>query len=627
MTDYFEVHERDGAARVAELRLSDPVTTPALVDSADPRSADAEAGGSAEDADRDGTSARVNRVVRDAGSLWPEERELPEGNESELTVLPHRAFPSGTADEVQESFAVDYPEVDYPNAVVVSTDTADDYGVPASDDAGADRTPSKSGRADAYIVSGAQGFVGHGEAFRDAVVDLREAIPADSALYLPGVATPANVATLVYAGVDLVDPDRAVVKGTQGKYLTSDGEAFLEDLTELPCACPACQQSVESFDRGDCTEHNVDALAAELARVRERIRAGRLRDYVEGQARHEQWLTAAFREFDQQWGYVEERAPVYRTAELAAATEDSLRRVGIQRFADRVTSRYRNRFDNPLVLVPCSAKKPYSESRSHGQFHDAIQFRAHTVSMTSPIGVVPQELELTYPAQHYDSVVTGRWSEDEKRFVASVLRRYLERNDYPRVVAHVPDEGYRDVCERVEADLDFEYTVEDHPTTTESLANLSSALSGEPTFPKREREHNTVRAIADYQFGDGAGDDLFDEVSTRSRYPKLRVHDADGEQLAAMVPQYGVLAFTLAGARRWVESDAPTKRVDIDGFVPHGSVLAPGVVDADEDVRVGDEVVVEGPSAFAIGRARMSGPEMAESTRGIACSVRHVEEK
>jgi archaeosine synthase len=595
MTDYFEVHERDGAAREAELRLSDPVTTPALVD-------DVDRGGDA--------SGPSHRIIEDAGSLWPEERELPEGDESTLTVLPHRAFPAGTADEVEESFAVDYPEVDYPNAVVVSPDTAENHA------------------ADCYVVSGAPGIVGHGAAFREAIIDVREAIPADSALYLPGAATPKNVATLAYAGVDLFDPDKAVVKGTQGTYLTNDGEAFLDDLTELPCACPACQRSVEEFDREDCAEHNVNALAAELSRVRERIRAGRLRDYVEGQARHQQWLTAAFREFDQQWEYVEERAPIYRTAEITAATEDTMRRVEIQRFAERVTSRYRNRFDNPLVLVPCSARKPYSESQSHGQFHDATQFRAHTVSMTSPIGVVPQELELTYPAQHYDSVVTGRWSAEEKQFVRTVLRQYLERNEYPRVIAHVPDEGYRDICERVEEELglEFEYTVEDHPTTTESLANLSSTLSGELKFSKREREHNTVRAIADYQFGPGAGDELFGDITTQSRYPKLRVA-ADGAQLAAMVPQYGVLAFTLAGARRWVQSDAPTKRVEIDGFTPHGSVLAPGVIDADVGVRVGDEVVIEGPAAFAVGRAQMTGPEMTESTRGIACSVRHVDEK
>lgn len=583
MTDYFEVLERDGAARIAQLRLSDPITTPALVDD----------------------------VVEDAGSLWPEERELPEGDEGALTILPHRSLPAGTADEVKDSFAVDYPDVDYPSAAVVTPDTAADYG------------------ADAYVLSDAHGWIGHGSAFRDAIIGTKAKIPADSGLYLSGVATPVNAATLVYAGVDLVDEHRAVVKGLEGKYLTNEGEHFLEDLTELPCACAACRQPVAAFGREDCADHNVNALRAELARVRERIRNGRLRDYIEGQSRHEQWCTAAFREFDDQWSYLEQRTPVLRRSELVSATEDTIRRVEIQRFADRVTSRYRNRFSNPLVLVPCSATKPYSESQSHEQFHEAIGFRGHVVSMTSPIGVVPQELECTYPAQHYDSVVTGRWSEDEKQFVANVLQTYLERNEYPGVIAHVPDEGYRDICNRV-ADalgLEFEYTVEEHPTDPNSLANLAGALEGELKYSKREREQNTVRAIADYQFGEGAGDELFETISMQSRYPKLRVHDSDGEQLAAMVPQYGVLSFTLAGARRWVESDAPTKRVTIDAFVPHGDVLAPGIVDADDSIRVGDEVVIEGPAAFGVGRAEMSGPEMAESTRGVSASVRHVEER
>jgi archaeosine synthase len=585
MTDHFEVLGRDGAARLGELRLAESVTTPALADG----------------------------VVEDAGSLWTAERDVPEGSDDVLTVLPHRSFPAGTDERVQESFAVDPPDVDYPSASVVTAETAANTG------------------ADAYILSNAQGFVGHASAFRDAVVAAKAALPADTALYLSGVATPRNVSTLAYAGVDLVDGKLARVKGRQGMYLTTESEYFLEDLDELPCTCAACRTSREEFTREDCATHNVNVLRAELATVRRRIRDGRLRDYVEGQARHDQWLTAAFREFDQQYGYLEERTPVIRNAEISAATSDTIRRVEIQRFAERVTTRYRNRFDNPLVLVPCSATKPYSESQSHSQFHDAIQFRAHVASMTSPIGVVPTELELTYPAQHYDSVVTGRWSEDEKGFVASVLQRYLERNDYPRVVAHVPDHGYRDVCERVESEVDvpFEYTVEDHPTTTDSLANLMSTLQGELKYAKRARQHNTVKAIADYQFGDGAGDDLFADadVQMNSRYPKLQVWNGDGEQLATMVPQYGVLSFTLAGARVWSESDAPTKRVEIDNFAPHGSVLAPGVVDADEDIRVGDEVVVEGPKAFAVGRAEMFGAEMAESTRGVAVEVRHVEEK
>ena len=592
MTEYFEVLSRDGAARAAELRLADPVATPGLVDD----------------------------VVENAGGMWPEHRDVPDGDESALTVLPHRGLPAGTADEVADSFAVTAPDVDYPSAAVVSSNHVEASG------------------ADAYVLSDVQGFLGHARGLKDAILAVKDAIPEDAAVYLSGAATPRNVALLAYAGVDLFDADRAVALGTQGRYLTTDENHFLDDLDELPCACEACRQPREAFDRQDCVDHNVAVLEAELARVRRRIRDGRLRDYVEGQARQDQWLTALVRELDQEWGYLEARTPVYRNAHMDATTEDTLNRVEIQRFAQRVTERYRNRFDAPLVLVPCSATKPYSDSQSHYQFREVIRYRAHLASITSPIGVVPQELELTYPAQHYDTVVTGEWTAGEVEFVAEVLRRYLDRNDYPRVVAHVPDD-YRPIVERaLEAhpDLDVEFTVADHPTTDESLANLAAALEGESAYGKRERQRNTVRALADYQFGAEAGDDLFGDFKVTSRYPKLQVRADEpptagddqnaAPQLATMVPNYGTLSFTLRGARRWLESDVPTKRVAIDAFVPHGSVLAPGVVDADSDIREGDEVVVEGPEAFAIGRAQMHGDAMVDSTRGEACSVRHVEE-
>ncbi|GGL50019.1 archaeosine synthase subunit alpha [Halocalculus aciditolerans] len=584
MTEYFEVHARDGAARVGELRLSESVRTPCVAD----------------------------EFVEDAGSLWAAERDVPEGDESVVTMLPHRGFPRGTDERVQESFAVTYPDVDYPNGAVVSPETAEDYG------------------ADVYALSGSPALVDYASAFVEEVVETREAIPEDSALYLSGVATPRNVASLVYAGVDLVDGHRAVVRGTQGTYLTTEGEYDVDDLDELPCACPACQTSVESFDREDCAEHNLNALRAELSRVRRRIGDGRLRDYLEGQARHEAFGTGVLRGLDQQYGYLEERTPMMRESLLLAATEDTIRRPEIQRFAQRATERFTQRItDHPLLLVPCSAAKPYSESQSHRQFQDAAKYRAHLASMTSPIGVVPQELELTYPAQHYDTVVTGRWTENEISFVVDVLSRYLEQTEYPRVIAHVPEEGYREICERVEAQVDvpFEYTVEDHPTADESLVNLRETLKGESQIRVSEKEEATLRAVADFQFGQGAGDEFLGEFDLRGRYPKLQAIAPDGEQLGALVPQYGTFSLTLAGGKRWVASDTPTKTVEIDGFVPQGSVLAPGVLAADESIRPGDEVVVEGPKAFAVGRATTHGAAMADATRGMAVEVRHVEER
>ncbi len=156
------------------------------------------------------------------------------------------------------------------------------------------------------------------------------------------------------------------------------------------------------------------------------------------------------------------------------------------------------------------------------------------VSMTSPIGVVPQELELTYPAQHYDSVVTGDWSEDEKSFVAEVLRRYLERNDYPRIIAHLPPGAYtrhRRARRRFAGPRDSR-----SPTTQRRRIRWGTSPPNgglRPLSETRARTQHYPRRC-DYQFGEGAGDELFDDLSTQGRYPQLRADDADGEQLAAL---------------------------------------------------------------------------------------------
>ncbi len=581
MTEYFEVLDRDGAARVGKLRLAEPLQTPGL----------------------------IGEALQDAGSLWAAERTVPSGSEDKLTVLPHRAFPSGTPTAVQEELDVPAPDIEGPSAAVISRDSAGNR------------------ETDAYVLSGPGTLLGHARAFVETLISIRRAIPDDAALVLSGAATPANAALLAYAGVDIVDADRAVVAGTRGRYLEPTEAEFLDERSELSCACSACQKPLSEFTRADCVDHNVAALEAELARVRERIRTGRLREYLEGQARHHPWMTAALRRFDQEGIYVTERTPLFRRSQLLATTDDSLHRPAVTRFAERIGERYTNRFgDVPLLLVPCSAGKPYSDSKSHRRFQEAARYRAHKASLTAPLGVVPQELELTYPAQHYDAAVTHDWSETEISLIADRLGALLDATNYPRVVAHVPPGGEREIVERAleGRDLPVTYTVSDHPTARDSLRSLREALEGERTIQVEEKERATLRAIADYQFGAGAGEALFEGFELQGRYPRLQALGSDGEQLAALVPQYGTLALSLAGARAWVESDVPTKRVEIDAFRPHGSVLAPGIVDAAASIRVGDEVVIEGPEAFGIGRAEMHGAAMVESTRGEAVDVRHV---
>jgi archaeosine synthase alpha-subunit len=99
------------------------------------------------------------------------------------------------------------------------------------------------------------------------------------------------------------------------------------------------------------------------------------------------------------------------------------------------------------------------------------------------------------------------------------------------------------------------------------------------------------------------------------------IQDGQKKPLAATT-QSGMIALSLAGAARL----EPLGKyiVKIGDFLPRGSLLAPGVVDADEQIRPGDEVIVVGEKAFGVGKAKMSGWEMIASRRGVAVEIRHI---
>ena len=98
---------------------------------------------------------------------------------------------------------------------------------------------------------------------------------------------------------------------------------------------------------------------------------------------------------------------------------------------------YALRNSSALVLLPCSARKPYSSSQSHRFFRSAIRDRSvHQVMVTSPLGLVPRELEEQWPAAHYDVPVTGQWDDDELATIRRLVRGLVERVGYKTVINH-----------------------------------------------------------------------------------------------------------------------------------------------------------------------------------------------
>jgi archaeosine synthase len=309
---------------------------------------------------------------------------------------------------------------------------------------------------------------------------------------------------------------------------------------------------------------------------------------------------------------LEPYTPVARTTPFIATTSEALRRIEVKRWGRRVVERSPPPIHEVAVLLPCSARKPYSTSLSHHTFMRAVSGRAHELIVTSPLGLVPRELERVYHAAHYDVPVTGHWDREELGLISSVIAGYLGRHHYRRVLAHL-DGGALDSA-RMAADacgIPLEVTAEGHPTDPASLAILGSALEGE-----RRRPNDVVRGVLAWQFGvtvETRG------MVIRGRPPRERV-EKGGRILFTVDARTGLLRPTFEG---WTLIPAGY-RIGIDAFTPKGDILAPGVISADGGIREGDEVLVLGEGLSATGRAAMGGPGMLRSRHGVAVRVRKI---
>ncbi|MDD3622829.1 MAG: pseudouridine synthase [Methanofollis sp.] len=141
-----------------------------------------------------------------------------------------------------------------------------------------------------------------------------------------------------------------------------------------------------------------------------------------------------------------------------------------------------------------------------------------------------------------------------------------------------------------------------------------------------------VRAIADFQFGRGAGEALFPEGCrfVRSRTRRIRQVMLDKKRLVTLRAQDGRFTLGIEGARRLKAGiPAPAYRVvmmeDVVEFVAQGkNAFAKHVIAADPGIRPGDEVLVvrEDDDLLGTGEAALSGDEMMAFDYGVAVKVR-----
>lgn len=446
----------------------------------------------------------------------------------------------------------------------------------------------------------------------DAVMKIREMAGFNRLVYMSGIADPSTVSLLTYIGVDLFDDTLPIASGLMGIKMFPEGEVFIGQ---------------------DFSRENSKELKEEADKVKMFVAAGRLRELVDQRAAASPTSVALLRLLDDQGYQYQEEACTLRGGRFCSNTVQSLRRPDVERYRRMLAERYRKpEHKRILLLLPCSARKPYHTSRSHKAFSSAIHTAdhdtlIHEVILTSPLGLVPRELDVFYPADSYDIPVTGEWNCQEKEMIRSMLSSLLEQG-YDKVICHFPDH------DMIKDLADMEFTVVDGRTTSfESLDRLDSTLRDAargmeiPGYMIDRKD--TMRSILGFQFGLEAADVMMDENTfTTGKFPYWKIirevpdERSNQTQLGMLTPERGMVSLTLEGGE--VLSKTGSFIVEIMDFDLRTNLFAVGILDADPNIRIGDDVVVmRNGKVEGVGVAEMCGREMVQAQRGMAVRVRH----
>lgn len=494
---------------------------------------------------------------------------------------------------------------------------------------------------DMYILRNLNELISKPRQMAKFIVNVREKIQPDSLIYASGLIPPFYYPLLIYSGVDIFDTTLMIMEARRGRLLVEGGSKKIWELVELPCNCEVCEtHSVSEIIKMPSNErfykllqHNILFSFSVLKRIRLDIREGFLREKVELSSHYSPALAAYLRILDKNYfNFIEEYTPIAKKDIIYCIGPESYHRPEIERFRKRISERYTPISGiRTVVLLPCSAKKPYSLSQSHKKFREVISHFGkgliQEIIVSSPLGLVPRELERVYPAAHYDVPITGEWDWEEIEIASTSISKYFEKLDRDIVlIAHL-DGGYKEACLKASdiSGREVIFTeISGNVAGKKSLFNLRKALEEHADLSgvRGISEILMLRKVVDYQFGIGAGEKLIPDhaVTRKDRMGNVKIL-LDKKLVAFLNQAYGLFRLTLRGAESltsfgyWIEFDGAT--------ISGENLFAPGVKDADPQIRPEDSVMIYNCSKelIATGISNMSGLEMKHSKRGIAVKL------
>ncbi len=449
----------------------------------------------------------------------------------------------------------------------------------------------------------------------DVVMNSMMHLPDNTARHLMGAGHPMIFALAVAMGCDLFDSAAYILYAEDDRLLSTRGTFKLENLQEMPCSCEVCSKytpddlrAMPKKQRRDLiAQHNLHVSFAELRLIRQAIYEGSLMELVEERCRAHPALLDAVRQLSNYTEDLEKYDPRSKKSAFFYTGAESLKRSEVLRHQQKMMEMPKKR---DLVVIPPS-RKPYSKfiSGKLGEFYvygnkgEFDEENTDFMVLDVPFGLIPLEVDELYPLSQ--SATPKIRDKDSLEFINHFFKEFIE--DYNQVLVH----------SRLKDTLDIE---------------LSDKFEDEEIRYKKD-DVRKLKAIADYQFGWGAGEALFKgniNVEKSKKTGKIR-HIYDGKTLIVnMRASDSYLVLSKEGARRLHGAcEYPKNRVvvnrDSEPFALDGkSVFSKFVVECDENIRSNDEVLIvnEDDRLLAFGKSLLSAVEIEDFQTGQAIKTR-----
>ncbi|MBA3045406.1 MAG: tRNA guanosine(15) transglycosylase TgtA [Candidatus Thermoplasmatota archaeon] len=438
----------------------------------------------------------------------------------------------------------------------------------------------------------------------NATLSAKKFLDPSKPVHLFGAGHPMLFALATLMGCDMFDSSAYAKFAREGRMMFSDGTRFLAEMRELPCHCQVCSTHTADELRNSPSKdkllalHNLHVSFSELRSIKQAIHEGRLWELAETRCRSHPTLLDGLRCMANHTEFLERHEPLSRTLAYLYTSRESYHRPTVTRLRKRILERYEPPNSSAEILLP-DATKPYSRTFAE-PIANALKISDAHFWADALFCPVPLELDEMYPISQ--SVVPEFPGQDIIGEKEKVLAQFRDAGKFPSPLR---------IWNGIE-------TLEGLPPRSGSLPDMNLMR---------------VKAVADIQFGKGAGNALLDgkvKLVLSSNTDRIRNVQVNGNHVLSMRAGDGFFSLKPAGGRMLLKAfPSPKLRVIVNAdsaeFNRLGrNVFCGFIVDADPGIIPRDEVIIvnESDELCAIGQAMMTREEMLAFRRGIAVKVR-----